>query len=59
VLTPGKYRARVWSEHSKEPKEQEVTIRDGVNEVTFDVKGDADKGPSTDKFGNSRALETK
>lgn len=59
VLTPGKYKARVWSEHSKEPKEQEVTIRDGVNEITFDVKGDGEKGPSTDKFGNSRVVTTK
>ena len=59
-IAPGKYKARVWSEHSKEPKEQEVTIRDGVNQITFDVKGDAEKGPSTDKFGNSRVLaETK
>jgi hemoglobin len=57
-LAPGKYKARVWSERSKEPMEKDMMIHDGVNTVDFDVKGDADKGPSTDKFGNSRALAT-
>jgi len=46
----------VWSEKSAEPIEQEIKIKDGVNTITFDVKGDAPKGPSNDKFGNSRAL---
>jgi hemoglobin len=55
-LMPGKYRARVWSERSKEPSEQEILIHDGVNTINFDVKGDADKGPSNDKFGQSRAV---
>jgi plastocyanin len=55
-LEPGKYKARVWSEKSAEPIEQEIKIKDGVNMITFDVKGDAAKGPSPDKFGNSRAL---
>jgi hemoglobin len=55
-LAPGKYKARVWSERSNEPTESEILIRDGVNTVSFDVKGDAPKGPSPDKFGNSRAL---
>jgi hemoglobin len=55
-LEPGKYKARVWSEKSAEPIEQEIKIKDGVNMITFDVKGDAEKGPSKDKFGNSRAL---
>ena len=54
-LAPGKYKARVWSEHSKEPSEQEISIHDGVNTINFDVRGDAEKGPSQDKFGNSRA----
>ncbi len=56
VLAPGKYKVRVWSEHSKEPKEQEITIHDGVNEISFDVKGDGETGPGSDKFGNSRAV---
>jgi plastocyanin len=53
-LAPGKYKARVWSERSLEPTESEILIHDGVNTMTFDVKGDAPKGPSADKFGNSR-----
>ena len=53
-LAPGKYKARVWSERSNEPAESEVVIKAGVNEITFDVKGDAEKGPSRDKFGNTR-----
>jgi len=55
-LAPGKYKARVWSERSAEPTESEIRIRDGVNTITFEVKGDAPRGPSPDKFGNSRAL---
>jgi hypothetical protein len=54
-LAPGKYKARVWSEKSVDPIEQEITIKTGENNVTFDVKGDAEKGPPKDKFGNSRA----
>jgi plastocyanin len=57
-LAPGKYKARVWSERSNEPTESEILIRDGVNTITFDVKGDAPKGPSPDKFGNPRALSS-
>jgi len=53
-MLPGKYKARVWSERSKEPIEQEISLHDGVNTINFDVKGDADKGPSPDKFGNAR-----
>jgi len=54
-LMPGKYKARVWSERSAEPAESEIKIRDGVNTITFDVKGDAERGPSKDKFGNTRS----
>jgi len=53
-LMPGKYRARVWSERSAEPSESEIKIKDGINTITFDVKGDGPRGPSADKFGNSR-----
>jgi hemoglobin len=55
-LPSGKYKARVWSERSKEPVEQEIKLKDGVNTIDFDVKGDAETGPSKDKFGNSRAV---
>ena len=53
-LAPGKYRAVVWSERSAEPAESEIVLHDGVNTQTFDVKGDAPRGPSKDKFGASR-----
>jgi hemoglobin len=55
-LEPGKYKARVWTERSAEPTETEIKLKDGVNTITFDVKGDAERGPSKDKFGNSRDL---
>jgi len=57
-LDPGKYKAVVWSERSARPIEQDIKITDGVNTISFDVKGDADKGPSKDKFGNSRQTAT-
>jgi len=57
-LEPGKYKARVWSERSAEPAESEIKIKDGVNTITFDVKGDGERGPSKDKFGNSRQPAT-
>lgn len=53
-LAPGKYKARVWSEHSIEPTDSTIRIKDGINTIIFDVKGDAERGPSPDKFGNSR-----
>jgi plastocyanin len=55
-LEPGKYKARVWTERSAEPIETEIKLKDGVNTITFDVKGDAERGPSNDKFGNPRDL---
>lgn len=54
-LEPGKYKARVWSERSAEPIEQDIRIKDGINTITFDVHGDAPKGPQADKFGTSRS----
>jgi hemoglobin len=53
-LAPGKYKARAWSEHSAQPTETEIVIRAGVNNLTFDVGGDAAEGPSEDKFGMTR-----
>lgn len=53
-LAAGKYKARVWSERSAEPAESEIVVKTGPNTITFDVKGDAEPGPSKDKFGNSR-----
>ena len=56
-LAPGKYRARVWSERSLEPTESEISIHDGANTITFDVKADAPRGPSPDKFGTPRRAD--
>jgi hemoglobin len=56
-LAPGKYRAVVWSERSKEPTESTIKISDGSNNIVFDVRGDAEVGPSPDKFGNSRQVK--
>jgi hypothetical protein len=53
-LAPGKYKVRAWSERSLAPVETEVTIKAGVNNATFDVKADAEEGPSEDKFGMTR-----
>lgn len=53
-LKPGKYKVRAWSERSAAPAESEITIKAGVNSATFDVKGDAEQGPSEDKFGMTR-----
>ena len=53
-LAPGKYKVRAWSEKSAGPIESEITIKPGDNEMTFDVKADAEGGPSEDKFGMTR-----
>jgi truncated hemoglobin YjbI/plastocyanin len=53
-LAPGKYKVRAWSERSAAPMESEILINPGVNTVSFDVKGDAEPGPSEDKFGMTR-----
>nr|HEX4316449.1 hypothetical protein [Kofleriaceae bacterium] len=58
-LAPGKYKAKVWSEKTQDPAEQEITIKTGENTITFDVKGDAKPGPIDDKFGRSRRDDTK
>jgi plastocyanin len=53
-LAPGKYKLSAWSEKSKAPITQEVTIKTGKNDVTVGVPADADKGPQPDKFGGKR-----
>ncbi len=53
-LAPGKYKVRAWSERSAAPVESELVIKAGVNTATFDVTGDAEGGPSEDKFGMTR-----
>lgn len=53
-LPPGKYKLKAWSERSKAPVAQDVTIKVGKNAVTVDVTGDAAPGPQPDKFGGKR-----
>lgn len=53
-LAPGKYRLKAWSERSKAPITQDITIKVGKNEVTVGVPGDAGTGPQPDKFGGKR-----
>jgi plastocyanin len=53
-LPPGNYKLKAWSERSKAPIEQDVTIKVGKNSVTVGVTGDAAPGPQPDKFGGKR-----
>jgi plastocyanin len=53
-LAPGKYKLKAWSERSKTPITQDVTIKAGANTVNVGVAGDAPAGPSPDKFGGKR-----
>jgi hemoglobin len=54
-LKPGKYKVQAWSEQSAEPMTTEITIKQGDNQTTIDLKGGASQGPSEDKFGGGRA----
>lgn len=53
-LPPGRYKLKAWSERSKAPITQDVTIKVGRNAVTVGVSGDAVPGPLPDKFGGKR-----
>jgi plastocyanin len=53
-LAPGKYKLRAWSEKSRTPITQDITIKAGKNEVSVGVTGDAPAGPQPDKFGGKR-----
>lgn len=53
-LAPGKYKLRAWSEKSKAPITQDITIKTGKNEVNVGVAADAPTGPQPDKFGGKR-----
>jgi plastocyanin len=52
-LAPGKYKLKAWSEKSKAPIEQDVTIKVGANHVEVGVAADAPAG-NPDKFGGKR-----
>jgi plastocyanin len=53
-LEPGKYKMKVWSERSKAPVSQDITIKQGKNDVDVGVSADAPTGPQADKFGGKR-----
>lgn len=53
-LAPGKYKLKAWSEKSKAPVTQEITIKQGSNTVQVGVTGDAPAGSQPDKFGGKR-----
>jgi plastocyanin len=53
-LEPGKYKLKAWSEKTKTPITQDVTIKVGPNDVTVGVAADAPAGPTPDKFGGKR-----
>jgi len=53
-LAPGKYKLKAWSERSKSPIAQDVTIKPGANTVSVGVAADAPSGPMPDKFGGKR-----
>jgi plastocyanin len=53
-LAAGKYKLKAWSERSKAPITQDITIKVGKNDVTVGVTGDAAPGPAPDKFGAKR-----
>jgi plastocyanin len=53
-LPPGKYKLKAWSERSKAPIAQDLTIKAGKNEIMVGVTGDAGAGPQPDKFGGKR-----
>ena len=53
-LPPGKYKLKAWSEKSKEPIVQDVTIKVGANKLDVGVAADAPAGPPPDKFGGKR-----
>ena len=53
-LQPGKYRLKAWNERSKNPIVMEVTVKNGANDLSIGVAGDAPTGPQPDKFGVKR-----
>jgi plastocyanin len=53
-LAPGKYKLKAWSERTKAPITQVVTIKPGSNSVNIGVAADAPAGPLPDKFGGKR-----
>ncbi len=53
-LAPGKYKLKAWSERTKTPITQDVTVKVGANDIKVGVAADAPSGPAPDKFGGKR-----
>ncbi len=53
-LAPGKYKLKAWSERTKAPITQDVTVKVGANDIKVGVAADAPAGPAPDKFGGKR-----
>jgi plastocyanin len=53
-LAPGAYTLRAWSERTRTPITQQITIKAGANSVAVGVDGDAPPGVLDDKFGAPR-----
>jgi plastocyanin len=53
-LPPGKYKLKAWSEKSKQPITQDITIKAGANKADVGVAADAPAGAPPDKFGGKR-----
>jgi Carboxypeptidase regulatory-like domain len=53
-LPPGTYKLKAWSEKSKAPITQDLTIKAGANTVGVGVAADAPGGAQPDKFGGKR-----
>ncbi len=53
-LAPGKYKLKAWSEKSKAPIEQSITVKVDANSVNVGVSADAPAGLQSDKFGGKR-----
>jgi plastocyanin len=53
-VIPGRYKLKAWSERSKTPITQDITLKPGKNSVNVGVAGDAPSGSQPDKFGGKR-----
>jgi plastocyanin len=53
-MAPGQYKLKAWSERSRGPVVQDVTIKVGKNDVRVSIAADAPPGPAPDKFGGKR-----
>lgn len=53
-LAPGNYKVKAWTERSKAPVLQTISIKRGANKIDIGAVGDAPAGKSPDKFGGKR-----